>query len=86
MGNLLDSEPLGMLLSDVLSARRALTTARGRAAAPGPSALIGARHDLVTALVAYTDGLLDEGVPVPYRLRDELRLHRGLDLPRLPPG
>ena len=85
MGNSLGSEPLGMLLSDVLSARRALTTARSRAAAPGPSALVGARHDLVTALVAYTECLLGEGVPVPYRLRDELRLHRALDLPRHTP-
>jgi hypothetical protein len=37
------------------------------------------RHDLVVALEAYTACLVAMGRPVPYGLRDELRLHRALD-------
>ncbi len=34
------------------------------------------RADLLAALEAYTACLTAQGRPIPYRLRDELRLHR----------
>ena len=79
----LRSEPLGLLLSEVVLARRALTTARRPDTGSGPQALNEARHDLVAALAAYTNCLVAVGVPIPYRMRDELRLHRSLDLARI---
>jgi hypothetical protein len=41
-----------------------------------------AREQLVAALDAYAARLVAEGFPVPYRLRDELRLHGGLVVSR----
>jgi hypothetical protein len=38
-----------------------------------------ARHKLIDALEAYTAGLTTLHAPVPYRLRDELRLNRAVD-------
>jgi len=66
------------LLGDVMRARSAILKVRG---VPSHSRLdVGnARHDLVVALEAYTSHLLAMGRPVPYALRDELRLQRSLD-------
>lgn len=66
------------LLGDVMRARGTILKVRG---VPVTSRLdIGnARHELVLALEAYTSCLAAMGRPVPYALRDELRLQRSLD-------
>ena len=64
----------------------AITTARARLdatrAAPGGhrSARGDAQRDMLAALERYASALNEAGRPLPYRLRDELRLYRGLDL------
>ena len=66
---------LFMLLQDVLDARRAL--AEDRRAPTGPKGSSGAaRGDLLCALDAYTAALASRHLPVPYALRDELRIQR----------
>lgn len=70
--------PLGALLGDVVRARAAVDRAR-RLQLTSAIEAGHARHDLVLALEAYTSSLDDLGRPVPYALRDELRLQRSLD-------
>jgi hypothetical protein len=43
---------------------------------------VDARRDLLAALESYAAALGSAGRPVPYRIRDELHLYRGLDLSR----
>jgi len=78
----LSAEPTRLLLTEVVRSRAALTTARRRQSESGPSTVSTARQELVAALSAYTACLVAGGVPVPYRMRDELRLLRGLELAR----
>jgi hypothetical protein len=78
----LSAESTRLLLTEVVRSRDALTAARRRQAESGTSTVVVARQELVAALAAYTACLVAGGVPVPYRMRDELRLLRGLDLPR----
>ena len=66
------------LLGDVVRARNATLEVR-RVAAHSRLEASNARHDLVLALEAYTAYLTAVGSPVPYALRDELRLQRSLD-------
>lgn len=40
--------------------------------------LLAARQSLLTALESYVAGLSANGLPIPWRLRDDLRLQRGL--------
>lgn len=69
---------LGDLLDDVMRARGAIHRVRRVPVTSRPD--VGhARHELVLALEAYTSCLMALGKPVPYGLRDELRLQRGLD-------
>ena len=68
------------LLGDVMLARTALTAVR-RQHAPTHLELDSARHRLVQALRAYSLGLDAKGMPMPYRLRDELRMHERLTTP-----
>lgn len=77
-----DPVALGALYEDLLRARRAVSRSR-QVASRNRLELVNARHDLVVALEAYTRGLDAVGRPVPYVLRDELRLQRGLDSPKL---
>lgn len=35
-----------------------------------------ARHHLISALEAYTAELVAQNLPIPYKLRDDLRLQR----------
>ncbi|WP_460716377.1 hypothetical protein [Nocardioides dilutus] len=70
--------PLGDLLGDVVRARDAVEKVRRLQLASRVEAG-NARHDLVLALEAYTASLEEMGSPVPYALRDELRLQRSLD-------
>jgi len=69
---------LGGLLGDVVRARDAICEVR-RVQASNRAEVGNARHDLVVALEAYTSCLQRLGRPVPYALRDELRLHRSLE-------
>lgn len=66
------------LLGDVVRARNATHEVR-RVSAHSRLDVNNARHDLVLALEAYTAYLTGVGSPVPYALRDELRLQRSLD-------
>ena len=66
------------LLGDVVRARTAIHHVR-RVPAHSRLDVGNARHDLVVALEAYTSCLAAIGRPVPYALRDELRLQRSLD-------
>jgi hypothetical protein len=66
------------LLGDVMRARSEVVKVR-RVAAHSRLDVGNARHDLVVALEAYTSCLAAMGRPVPYALRDELRLQRSLD-------
>jgi hypothetical protein len=65
---------------DVLVARAALSRARDRESLRGQTrgAVELARSDLVVALTAYVDRLTAAATPVPYRIRDEIRLHAAL--------
>lgn len=66
------------LHTDIVLARGALR--RERHQQPATRLDVGAaRHRLVLALRAYEEALAQVGVPMPYRLRDELRLLQRLD-------
>jgi len=68
------------LLTDVVTARGALH--RERRQRPVTRLDLGlAQHRLVVALRAYESALAQDGAPMPYRLRDELRLLESLDQP-----
>jgi hypothetical protein len=69
---------LSDLFGDVVRARDAVVQVR-RVQLTSRADLGSARHELVVALEAYTSGLQRMGRPVPYALRDELRLQRSLD-------
>ena len=69
---------LSSLFRDVVRARHLVLQVRG-VQLHSRADLGNARHDLVLALEAYTMGLEQLGRPVPYALRDELRLQRSLD-------
>jgi hypothetical protein len=65
------------LLTEVVLARGALHQQRGRRPV-GRQELGGAQSRLAHALRAYEAALAAEGAPMPYRLRDELRLLESL--------
>jgi hypothetical protein len=72
---------LDALLQDVRDARTRLDVQR---AAPLKRhvSTADARRELLAALESYAAALGTAGRPVPYRIRDELHLYRGLDLSR----
>ena len=67
--------PLDALWEELVSARAAVVEAR-----QGPqgaaSMTEAARQRLIAALEAYTAELQAHNLPIPYRLRDDLRLQR----------
>ncbi len=71
------SRPIGMLWLDVQAARQALAEERRRPAHDTSEVLL-LRRGLLTALEAYVGRLEGAHLPVPYLLRDELRLHQRL--------
>lgn len=73
-----ESDSLADLFREVLYARSEVVRVR-HVHVSSRVELGAARHELVLALEAYTGGLAASGRPVPYGLRDELRLQRGLD-------
>lgn len=67
--------PLDVLWEELVSARAAVVEARQ--GPQGSSNMTEAtRHHLITALEAYTSELQAQDLPIPYRLRDDLRVQR----------
>lgn len=65
------------LRMDVVRTRAALaTTRRSRQGILALDQTLAARHALVVALEAYAGRLATHGCPLPYRLRDEMRVQR----------
>jgi hypothetical protein len=73
-----ETDSLRELFREVVFARNEIVRVR-RVHVSSRVELGAARHCLVQALEAYTGGLAASGRPVPYGLRDELRLQRALD-------
>jgi len=69
------SDPLLVLFQEVTSARAAMVVAR-RAPLGTPSVVEGTRTRLLNALEAYTAELDARHLPVPYAIRDDLRIQR----------
>jgi len=68
-------DPLSALLQEVASARAAMTVAR-RAPLGTSSVVDVARTRLLEALEAFTAELDARNLPVPYGIRDDLRIQR----------
>lgn len=77
MGLLTDDLETRGLLADVLRARREVRQAR-RVGSSQSADVERAQTALASALEAYISKLDSSGTPVPYLVRDELRLYRGL--------
>ncbi|MDQ3616736.1 MAG: hypothetical protein M3393_08960 [Actinomycetota bacterium] len=76
-----ECETLAVLLQQVVEARAHLSQERRRSAtstAPHESA----RAQVLVALKAYTAALAVQRLPIPYALRDELRMQQILCRPR----
>ena len=71
----LGSDPLTALFQEVVSARAAMTVAR-RAPLGTSSVVDVARTRLLLALEAFTAELDARNLPVPYGIRDDLRIQR----------
>jgi hypothetical protein len=69
------SDPLLALFGEVTNARAAMVVAR-RAPLGTPSAVEGTRTRLLRALEAYAAALDARHLPVPYGIRDDLRIQR----------
>jgi hypothetical protein len=69
------SDPLTALFQEVISARAAMVVAR-RAPLGTPSIFEGTRTRLLAALEAYAAALDARNLPVPYGIRDDLRIQR----------
>ena len=68
------AKPLNQLLQELQSARAALAEQRNLPTVPGR--LEVAREATLAALEDYVDALERNSLPIPYALRDELRLAR----------
>ena len=71
----LGADPLAALFQEVVSAREAMTVAR-RAPLGTSSVVDVARTRLLLALEAFTAALDARHLPVPYGIRDDLRIQR----------
>lgn len=69
------SDPLSALFQEVVSARAEMTIAR-RAPLGTSSVVDVARTRLLHALEAFTAELNARNLPVPYAIRDDLRIQR----------
>ena len=72
------SDSLPRLLQDLCVARTGLREERGVAR----SGSTAAQEELLVALDAYASALVARGLPIPYALRDELRIYHDLMSPR----
>jgi hypothetical protein len=81
-----DAPGLGLeeLRAELREARTCVSEERG--AVRQFSVMTPAREALLAALEAYAAGLTTAGQPLPYRLRDELFLHRRLAQSSVRPG
>lgn len=70
--------PLPALVEEIRQARLALRDARSAS----PIAVREAQRHLADAMSAYADALARRGLPVPYALRDEMRVYKSLLAPR----
>jgi hypothetical protein len=68
--------PLNLLASQLREAREAV--AEHRHGPVGSEAAVGSRRRMLQALEDYIGALEARRLPVPYALRDELRLHQQL--------
>jgi hypothetical protein len=75
---------LALLLEDLESARREVRTLRH--ACTDQRRLAAARQALLTAMECYAAALTERGLPTPWRLRDDLRLHRRVGTLPAAPG
>lgn len=75
---------LTVLLEDLTSARREVVSLRQ--SCTEPRRLLEARRTLLSAMESYAAGLTERGLPTPWKLRDDLRLHRSIGTPRASPG
>lgn len=71
---------LTLLLDDLASAR--LEVGRLRHAPDERLRLVAARSALLSAMESYEAALTERGLPIPWKLRDDLRLHRSIGAPR----
>lgn len=71
------ARPLAWLLKDLVDSRAVLSRARAMLANHAESC-DEARARVLRALEAYTTALEAQRLPVPYALRDELRIRRGV--------
>lgn len=69
------SDPLVALFQEVTGAREAMVVAR-RAPLGTPGVVEGTRTRLLRALEAYAAELDARNLPVPYGIRDDLRIQR----------
>ena len=69
------SDPLSVLFQEVAQARAAMVVAR-RAPLGTPGLVEGTRNRLLRALEAYAAELDVRHLPVPYAIRDDLRIQR----------
>jgi hypothetical protein len=68
-------DPLSALIQELISARAAMTVAR-RAPLGASNVVEATRTRLLHALEAYTAALDERHLPVPYAIRDDLRIQR----------
>jgi len=78
-GQQLRDASLSFLLAELLSARAALAVELSQ---PRNGSPVGGRFTLLACLEAYTAALTARRLPIPPRLRDDLRLQRAF----FPPG
>jgi hypothetical protein len=74
------SRSLASLLGDLHSARDQVD--RLRSGPMTPERLAVAHESLLEAMERYASALTARGLPTPWRLRDQLRLERGIDVHR----
>ena len=76
--------PLASLFEDLTTARREVVRLRHSCAEP--RRVLEARRALLSAMESYAAALTERGLPTPWKLRDDLRLHRSIGTPGASPG
>ena len=71
-----DAHDLRALLRAVAEARDEAEDARRRRHSPGAPAAAGKQQELLAALESYAAELSRRGLPLPYRLRNEVAMYR----------
>ena len=72
------SRELSALLRDVCAARSEVEDARRAKWSPGSLAVAAEQRLLLAALERYAAALAHHGRPLPYRMRDEVAMYRGM--------